>query len=714
MKRRETSRIQFDALQIEGALIQPDVVAKIAAGQAWGQTDESYGVLPGLKLRDEIGRYYQVGRTLWQRFETGRAGENADLAHMQFSRDFLTKVLGFELADAAPRPTSLVYQIVFTKNRHVPVAIAGAQGLDKAETVATAGGNSIRRSATTAVQGELNGSDLALWGLACDGGRLRVLRDNASLTRPALIEFDLDRIFRTDLYADFTLLWLLVHESRFGDGEAPSSACALETWRHQGREQGVAARGRLRDGVEMALYEFGCGFLEHPENGDLRSKLSNAKISKDEYFQQLLRLVYRLIFTMTAEDREILHAPDSSDGGKTTYKSGYSLSRMRERSRIKSAWDRYHDAFEGAKVIFRCLDRGENLLALPALGGLFDSSQTPELDGAKISNRRFLTGLFHLGWMRQDSGLVRINWQDMETEEFGSVYESLLELTPAFSDDARSFYFLNGIGDSRASKLGSGVQGNRRKTTGSYYTPDALVELLLDQTLNPKIEKIIAENPTNPDALLELSVVDPACGSGHFILGAARRIARRLAELRNPGSASIAEYRHALRQVIGHCIYGVDRNEMAVELCRVALWIEAVDPGKPLSFIESKIRCGDSLVGVFNLNVLASGIPDEAYKRLTGDQKDAAVHYRKRNKSQRDGHDQQIRLSFSGPPDDIAEAQIAIEMMPDDSIEGIARKRDAYLKLQRSSQWTNLKLACDLWTAAFLYRKSRLKPHLRE
>jgi hypothetical protein len=110
MKRRETSRIQFDALQIEGALIQPDVVAKIAAGQAWGQTDESYGVLPGLKLRDEVGRYYQVGRTLWQRFETGRGGENADSVHMQFARDFLTKVLGFEFDDAAVRSTTSAYQ----------------------------------------------------------------------------------------------------------------------------------------------------------------------------------------------------------------------------------------------------------------------------------------------------------------------------------------------------------------------------------------------------------------------------------------------------------------------------------------------------------------------------------------------------------------------------------------------------------------------------
>jgi hypothetical protein len=710
MKRRETSRIQFDALQIEGALIQPDVVAKIAAGQAWGQTDESYGVLPGLKLRDEVGRYYQVGRTLWQRFETGREGGNADSAHMQFARDFLTKVLGFELDEAAVRSTTSAYQLVFAKKRHVPIALAGSQGLDKAETVATVGGNSIRRSATTVVQGELNGSAAALWGIAFDGTRLRVLRDNASLTRPALIEFDLDRIFRTDLYADFTLLWHLVHESRFGDGEAPSSECALETWRHQGREQGVAARGRLRDGVEMALYEFGSGFLEHPDNRVLRLRLTDGNgsaLAKEDYFRQLLRLVYRLIFVMTVEDREILFAPDATDEGRSIYLDGYALARLRERSRLKSAWDRHHDAYEGIKASFRALSIGEPRLGLPALGGLFDADQIADLVTAKITNKRFLTGLFHLAWLRNDTGLVRINWRDMETEEFGSVYESLLELTPAIVDGASGFYFVNGVGDEKSAETNS-VSGNQRKTTSSYYTKDSLVDFLLRSALDPIIDRVIAENPGNPDALLRLSVVDPACGSGHFMLGAARRIARRLADLRNPGAASITDFRHALREVVSHCIYGVDQNELAVELCRVALWIEAVEPGKPLSFLDAKIRHGNSLIGVADLGMLAKGIPDAAYAVMAEDDKAVASYYRAVNRSQRDGKSKdqgQSTFEFAGAPKEIADAARALDEMPENSVGDVRAKEVAFKALHLTEGWVHLKTACDLFVAAFFMNK---------
>jgi type I restriction-modification system DNA methylase subunit len=106
-----------------------------------------------------------------------------------------------------------------------------------------------------------------------------------------------------------------------------------------------------------------------------------------------------------------------------------------------------------------------------------------------------------------------------------------------------------------------------------------------------------------------LKVIDPACGSGHFILAAARKIARRLADLRHGGSPTISQYRHALREVAMHCIHGVDRNPMAVELCKVAIWIETVEPGKPLTFMDGKVRCGDSLVGVYAFACLASAHP---------------------------------------------------------------------------------------------------------
>src|SRR4029079_11817602 len=111
---------------------------------------------------------------------------------------------------------------------------------------------------------------------------------------------------------------------------------------------------------------------------------------------------------------------------------------------------------------------------------------------------------------------------------------------------------------------GAESKGHARKTTGSYYTPDRLLQALLESALNPVLDRIEAEAHDRPAALLSVTVLDPACGSGHFLLAAARRIATRVARARAGGVASPADYRHALRDVARGCIYGVDRNPMAV------------------------------------------------------------------------------------------------------------------------------------------------------
>src|SRR6185437_11437624 len=144
----------------------------------------------------------------------------------------------------------------------------------------------------------------------------------------------------------------------------------------------------------------------------------------------------------------------------------------------------------------------------------------------------------------------------------------------------------------------------------------------LDSALDPVLDRVEAEADDPASALLGVTVIDPACGSGHFLLAAGRRIAARVAHARAEGVASAEDYRHALRDVARSCIHGVDRNPMAVELTKVALWIETVEPGKPLGYLDANIRCGDALLGVFDLEVLRAGIPDAAYKPLSGDDKD--------------------------------------------------------------------------------------------
>jgi DnaJ-domain-containing protein 1 len=267
------------------------------------------------------------------------------------------------------------------------------------------------------------------------------------------------------------------------------------------------------------------------------------------------------------------------------------------------------------------LAHGQPLLALPALGGLFAEDQCPDLDASTLGNRALLEAVAKLGWMRSDGILARINWRDMGPEELGSVYESLLELVPDISADGRIFRFAN----AESSK------GNARKTSGSYYTPDSLVQELLDSALEPVIQQRIS-CATDPEvALLSITVCDPACGSGHFLLGAARRLAPRLAQLRAQGTPSGEDFRHALRDVITHCIFGVDRNPMAIELARMSLWLEAMTPDRPLGFLDHHLQCGDALLGLTNLAALEQGIPKDAFKTLSGDDKEACKALAKQN-----------------------------------------------------------------------------------
>ena len=198
--------------------------------------------------------------------------------------------------------------------------------------------------------------------------------------------------------------------------------------------------------------------------------------------------------------------------------------------------------------------------------------------------------LRHLAFTRQNKVLRPVDYRNLGAKELGGVYEGLLALTPRVSGDWADFTFAE-------------FAGNARKTSGSYYTPDSLVQCLLDSALDPVVEAAV-RGKTGADAeraILDLKVCNPAVGSGHFLVGAAHRLARHLARVRahaaGESEPSPLLYQHALRDVIGRCLYGVDMNSMAAELCRVSLWLEALESGKPLSFLDHHIRVGNSLLG---------------------------------------------------------------------------------------------------------------------
>ena len=681
----------WPSLTLEGNLVAPAMVASIDRRQASEQTEEDYRIRKGLTIREEVSTAFRVGQSHFDAF--AKLQNPSVEATRRYVRAFLAETFGFDDLVPADGVISLL------AGSRVPIVVVppSEEKLDRRSPTLSADRS---RSPAFALQDYLNDSDGALWGLVTNGAVLRLMRDNASLTRPAYIEADLAAIFTNEDAASFAVLWSLIHRTRFGVAGTPVTDCALERWRESGAREGEAARDRLAAQVETALKVLGSGFLE--ANPELAARLKSGELDLTEWFNELLRLVYRLIFLMVAEDRNLLHPDTAKPDVRKLYAEGYSLTALRVQAARAATWDKHHDRYEGIKVVFGALARGQDGLGLPALGGLFSADKLPHLETARLRNRAFMEALFRLSWLSDRTGMVPVNWRAMETEELGSVYESLLELQPQLGDDGRTLVFASEAAEQK---------GNQRKTTGSYYTPDSLVQLLLDTTLDPVLDEREAQAADPAEELLKLTVIDPACGSGHFLLAAARRIATRVARYRAGGIPAAADFRHALREVACRCLYGVDRNPMAVELTKVALWIEALEPGRPLAFFDAQIRCGDSLIGVFGRRMLREGLPDEAYKPLTGDDKELSRRYGRLNKEQRDrakGHPQLFK-DWS-PPEILAERDHKLKEMVQDDLASVEAKALGVATIRASDDWQSLKTASDLYVSANFYMAAFFTP----
>ena len=697
MTRRTLPALAYDAITIEGGLFNAEWLAKVAHLDAPLQKPDDYAIPPGLNLRDEIARAWRMAQAQWLKFQPTLATPTPAAAERFVTA--LLESLGFDALHKRAEPLvqgERSFPISHAQH-HIPLLIAApSEGLDDGHVRFGEAGR--RRSPFGLLQEYLNAADAALWGLVSNGLKLRLVRDNASLTRPAWLEADLERIFTEERFADFSALWLTLHVSRFGRPNGDPADCALEAWRQAGQQAGIRARDELRRGVERALRELGQGFLSEPANAALRAALTAGTLTPAVYFQQLLRLVYRLIFLLTVEERGLLHPPGSDAAAQRLYERGYGLRRLRERAVRHSAHDAHGDLYAALKISFGGLATGEPSLALPALGGLFGAEQTPLLDAAALQNRHLLGALWALAWIARDGATERVNWRDMGPEELGSVYESLLELVPVVDEGATRFSFAGG----------DETRGNARKLSGSYYTPDSLVQALLDSALEPVIAQKKAERPdAEAAAILSITVIDPAVGSGHFLLAAARRLAAHLARARAQGQPGAAEHRRALREVVSHCLFGVDRNPMALELAKIALWLEAMTPEAPLSFLDTHLVLGDALLGVLDPAGLAQGIPDDAFKPLTGDDKPTCERLKKRNREARKllqrltGQGPQPLLDFAHQS--VAAALAELDALPDDTLEQIAVKRVAYKSVRARQDEAGL--AEDLLLAAYLCPK---------
>ncbi|MFD5491401.1 Eco57I restriction-modification methylase domain-containing protein [Streptomyces sp. NPDC127091] len=717
-----TTRHQvFTAVHTVGGLLPADMLLRISEGKdAPGAKPADYGLPSSRSVRDEAERSWEYLKPLWRDLRkhlpedretglpatdpTGRAGADwlAPLwRELGFGR--LTPI-GTE-GVRADSDTEKQFEVSHRWQHALIHQTAWNANLDKRP------GGAGTVPPQSMLQECLNRTEAHLWGVLTNGRQIRLLRDSSALATASYVEFDLEAIFDGELFSEFVLLYRLLHVSRFEVAEdAAPSTCWLEKWRTEAIAQGTRALDQLRKGVQRAITTLGTGFLKHPDNRELRETLE-----VKTFHYALLRLVYRLLFLFVAEDREVLLSPSADETAKGRYATYFSSSRLRRHAQRRRG-TAHGDLYQALRFVLSGLGNDDGLpeLGLPGLGGIFDDTEADKLlHRLSLSNEPLLEAVRALSIVR-DAASKRnrvVDYRHLDAEELGSIYESLLELVPQHDATERTFELVE-------------LAGNARKTTGSYYTPSSLIECLLDSALDPVIDdavkrgEIRATRSGQPDPgpaiveeLLNLTVCDPACGSGHFLVAAARRIAKRVAAVReqNP-EPTIDAVRHALHEVVARCIYGVDLNPMAVELAKVSLWLEALEPGKPLGFLDAHIKHGNALIGATPA-LLAKGIPDDAFKPIEGDDKKVASAIKKRNAKERGGQlsfhtEERIWVSNAV----FAASLREITATSADTLRDVRLQSSRFRNLEQSADYLRALHISDAWCSAFVWPKIQGAP----
>ncbi len=697
----------FSSFSLNGNILSSEILDKIAREDIAFQSYKDFGFDRPDRLRDEIGTAWAVARTTWQAFKLRRDRLKEEDAGTTETRNLwiipLFSQLGYELVKSTAEvidQRSYAISHRLSNRDQFPFHITGI-------------GNSLndrlehgpRLSTHSLMQDYLNRSE-HLYGLISNGSVVRLLRDSTRLVNLAYVEINLEKIMEEELFADFAVFFRLLHITRLSKTAGSGEDSILETYHQKSLDSGSRIREKLSEAVEHAILRLGQGFLEHPANSSLHELISDGILTEKQYYDGLLRLVYRVLFLVVIEERKLVYSeplPKEFWPLRDNYFKYYSVERLRNLAgKLYSSDDRKSDWYDNLKATMKMFegDSSCRLLGLnPLSSGLFRPGYLDPFDHYDLRNEVIRDVLKQLTWIQNEQGgISRVNYADLDVEELGSVYERLLDFHPFLDKDSMGHCTF------RLSSLGTD-----RKTTGSYYTRPELVRELVRSALIPVMEARLKEaGPTKEkreEALLAMKVCDPSAGSGHMLLAAGRVLAIELAKIRtgeeNPAPTA---YREALREVIQHCLYGVDLNPAAVDLCKLALWLDGFNAGKPLSFLDHKIKNGNSLVGITDLKVLETGIPDEAFNAVTGDDPAVAKRLKKENRDFLKG---QFSL-FGGAESKLDQAQylIAAEYRSlgtssQNSAEEQRKVEDLYEKWKNNPERYREKLAADLWTAAF-------------
>ena len=418
------------------------------------------------------------------------------------------------------------------------------------------------------------------WGILTNGRLWRLYHRDTAHRLDRFYEVDLQELVEGDDPEKFLYFYAFFRRAAFDDGPF-GAAEILRSSEDYARGVGDSLKGQVYE----ALRHIAQGFLDYPNN-----ELDAADPEKlQEIYDNSLILLYRLLFVLYAEARELLPVR-----GSELYRESYSLHRIK------------HDVASGPKLLptsgklwndlkelFQSIDKGNPPLSVATFnGGLFDPARHPFLEQYAVGDAHLQEAIDRISRVNEEF----VDYRDLSERHLGTIYEGLLEfhLRPLQeAEGAQGDWTVDLLNDN-----------DERKATGSYYTPDFVVKYIVEQTVGPRLAAAVEGAPSDVakvDAVLALDVLDPAMGSGHFLVEITEYIARFLVGLdvspEDAGDEEGAELAYWKRRVVQSCVYGVDMNPLAVDLAKLSLWLSTVARDRPLSFLDHHLRTGNSLVG---------------------------------------------------------------------------------------------------------------------
>jgi type I restriction-modification system DNA methylase subunit len=465
----------------------------------------------------------------------------------------------------------------------------------------------------------------AKWAILTNGRMWRLYHEDTSVKMDCYYEVNLPELInRIEESGDITLFkyfYLFFRLEAFP--QIPLGSSFLDRVREESAAYAQKIGNDLQENVYKAMKVLAEGFYAEQSNS-----LSHALEDIRDVQDNSMRLLYRLLFIFYAESRKLLNTDNKHYQEMSLRKLKEEISgKMDQGETMLAVRSTY---WEGLKDLFRLINDGSEAFGytkeefyIPAYnGGLFDPTKNTFLTQKKIGNSYLAEAIDLLARSPGEGKMVFVDYSSLDIRHLGSIYEGILEYKLHLADEPMVAVKEKGkevwlpAGEAGKSKKFSDrveagglylvTDKGERKATGSFYTPEYIVKHLVKNTLAPLIDPMMWEAIWSEELrkdllkkLLSIKVLDPAMGSGHFLVEATDYIAREIIHAKEIArheeleSEDVAEndIHWARREVVRNCIYGVDLNPMAVELAKLSLWLTTVASNKPLSFLDHHLRC---------------------------------------------------------------------------------------------------------------------------